>query len=126
MNLAAFTLHQNLHLTNTPQLFIVGFRRHVASDDIKALITTYKVGSIILFLRNVSSAIQLVELTTSLQALAAAAGHSQGLFIAIDQENGLVTRIKPPVAAQLPGSMALGATGDANNAFKIASATARP
>lgn len=78
----------------------------------------------ILFLRNVSTATQLTELTTSLQEIAAASGHEQGLFIAIDQENGLVTRIKPPVAAQLPGSMALGATGDASNAFKIASATA--
>ncbi len=65
-----------------------------------------------------------MTLTTSLQKIAHAAGHEQGLFIAIDQENGLVTRIKPPIAAQLPGAMALGATGDANNAFKVASATA--
>ena len=86
--------------------------------------TTHKVGSVILFLRNVSTITQLIELTSSLQQLAAAAGHEQGLFIAIDQENGLVTRIKPPAATQLPGSMALGATGDATNAFKVASATA--
>jgi beta-N-acetylhexosaminidase len=106
------------------QLFIVGFHGHVASEDIRTLITTHKVGAVILFLRNVSTATQLTELTTSLQEIAAASGHEQSLFIAIDQENGLVTRIKPPVAAQLPGSMALGATGDASNAFKIASATA--
>ena len=71
-----------------------------------------------------STATQLIELTSSLQAIAASAGHEQDLFIAIDQENGLVTRIKPPVAAQLPGPMALGATGDVTNAFKVASATA--
>lgn len=71
-----------------------------------------------------SSAAQLLSLTTSLQTLASDSGHSQGLLIGIDQENGLVTRIKPPVAAQLPGAMALGATGDASNAFKVASATA--
>jgi beta-N-acetylhexosaminidase len=65
-----------------------------------------------------------LELTNSLQDIANAAGHGQGLFIAIDQENGLVTRIKPPVAAQLPGAMTLGATGDVSNAFKVASATA--
>ncbi|RFU26927.1 hypothetical protein B7463_g9397, partial [Scytalidium lignicola] len=106
------------------QLFIVGFHGHVPSEDIKTLITTRKIGSIIFFLRNVSSATQLHSLTTSLQALASASGHSQSLFIGIDQENGLVTRIKPPVAAQLPGSMALGATGDVNNAFTVASATA--
>ncbi|KAE9374158.1 glycoside hydrolase family 3 protein [Stipitochalara longipes BDJ] len=106
------------------QLCIVGFHGHQPSENIKALIRTHKVGAVILFLRNVSTANQLIKLTTSLQEIATAAGHEQELFIAIDQENGLVTRIKSPVAAQLPGSMALGATGDASNAFKIASATA--
>ena len=81
-------------------------------------------GAIILFQRNVRSASQLLELTNSLQEFARSSGHEQRLFIAIDQENGLVTRIKPPIAAQLPGSMALGATGDAANAFEVASATA--
>ncbi len=95
----------------------------MASADIKTLIKTHKVGAVILFLRNISTATQLIELTSSLQAIAASAGQEQDLFIAIDQENWLVTRIKPPVAAQLPGSMALGATGDVANAFKVASAT---
>ncbi|KUJ20071.1 putative beta-N-acetylglucosaminidase [Mollisia scopiformis] len=106
------------------QLFVVGFHGHVPSDDIKTLIKVHKVGTVILFLRNVASASQLLELTNSLQATAKDAGHQQGLLIAIDQENGLVTRIKSPVAAQLPGSMALGATGDAKNAYKVATATA--
>jgi beta-N-acetylhexosaminidase len=82
------------------------------------------VGAVILFLRNVGTASELLDLTNSLQELAKEAGHEQPLFIAIDQENGLVTRVKSPVAAQLPGAMALGATKDATNAFKIASATA--
>ncbi|PBP22779.1 hypothetical protein BUE80_DR006356 [Diplocarpon rosae] len=106
------------------KLFIVGFYGHVASDNIKTLITTHKVGAVILFLRNVGSATQLLSLTNSLQDTAKKAGHKKGLFIAIDQENGLITRITSPVAAQLPGSMALGATGDPKNAFKVASATA--
>jgi beta-N-acetylhexosaminidase len=56
--------------------------------------------------------------------MAKESGHKQGLFIAIDQENGLITRIKAPVVAQLPGPMALGATGNAENAYKVAIATA--
>jgi beta-N-acetylhexosaminidase len=72
----------------------------------------------------VSTAPQLSELTSSLQDIAKSAGHTQDLFIAIDQENGLVTRIKSPIAAQLPGSMALGATGNPSNAYRVASATA--
>lgn len=94
------------------------------SEDIETLIKVHKVGAVILFLRNVSTASQLLDLTNSLQATARECGHKQGLFIAIDQENGLVTRIKAPVAAQMPGPMALGATGDAENAHKVAAATA--
>ncbi len=96
----------------------------MASEDIKTLIKIHKVGAVILFSRNVSSASQLLNLTNSLQDLAKEAGYKQGLLIAIDQENGLVTRIKAPIAAQLPGSMALGATGKVQNAYKVACATA--
>ncbi|KAF4635568.1 hypothetical protein G7Y89_g2509 [Cudoniella acicularis] len=106
------------------QLFIVGFHGHVPSEDIKTLITTHKIGTVILFQRNVQSETQLLSLTNSLQEIAKSAGHSQDLFIAIDQENGLITRIKSPIAAQLPGSMALGATKDTSNAYKVALATA--
>ncbi|KAL3424922.1 beta-N-acetylglucosaminidase [Phlyctema vagabunda] len=111
-------------LENIGQLFIVGFDDHVPNADVKLLISKYKVGSIILFQRNVSTASQLLDLTKSLQGLAQSAGHDQPLFISIDQENGLVTRIKEPIAAQLPGPMALAATGDPKNAYDVASATA--
>ena len=94
------------------------------SDDIKTLIATHKIGAVVLFQRNVASDSQLLDLTNSLQETARSAGHERDLLICIDQENGLVTRIRAPMAAQLPGSMALGATGDASNAFKVASATA--
>ncbi|ESZ97146.1 hypothetical protein SBOR_2459 [Sclerotinia borealis F-4128] len=107
------------------QLFIVGFDGHVANDNIKTLIRSHRVGTIVLFQRNVSDAAQLLQLTTSLQEIAKDAGHAQSLFIAIDQENGLVTRINPPIATELPGSMALGATGDPLNAFTVAECTAK-
>lgn len=94
------------------------------SDDIKKLITVHKVGAVVLFQRNVESGAQLLKLAESLQEIAKSAGHEKELFIAIDQENGLVTRIKAPIAAQLPGSMALGATGDSESAYKVALATA--
>jgi beta-N-acetylhexosaminidase len=120
-----YKLSVSKNIANYYQLFIVGFHGHVPSEDIKTLIQTYKVGAVILFLRNVASASQLLSLTNDLQRLASEAGHKQGLFIAIDQENGLVTRIKAPVAAQLPGPMTLGATGSAQNAYKVAFATAQ-
>lgn len=81
-------------------------------------------GAVILFSRNIETGRQLLQLTNSLQEISRSAGQKQGLLISIDQENGLITRIKPPVATQLPGSMALGATKDPANAYKIAATTA--
>jgi beta-N-acetylhexosaminidase len=111
-------------LTDTSQLFIVGFHGHTPSDDIKTLIAAYHVGAVVLFGRNVANAAQLEALTKSLQEYAISAGHAQPLFIAIDQEGGLVTRIKSPIAAQVPGSMALGATGFTDHAYAASSVTA--
>lgn len=62
-------------------------------------------------------------LTLDLQKVAREAGHKQPLFIGIDQENGLVTRISPPMAAQVPGPMALGATHDPRIAYETGKAT---
>jgi beta-N-acetylhexosaminidase len=62
-------------------------------------------------------------LTLSLQKEAKDAGHAHPLFIGIDQENGLVTRITPPIAAQQPGQMALGATQSSSNAYEVGKAT---
>ncbi|KNG87690.1 beta-N-acetylglucosaminidase [Aspergillus nomiae NRRL 13137] len=92
------------------QLFAVGFHGLTPSPEIKTLIHEYGLGGIVLFKRNISDAAQLQTLTHSLQEEARLAGHEYPLFIGIDQENGLVTRISPPIAAQLPGPMALGAT----------------
>lgn len=59
----------------------------------------------------------------ALQNEAKVAGHEHPLFIGIDQENGMVTRILPPVATQLPGPMALGATHSAELAYEVGKAT---
>jgi beta-N-acetylhexosaminidase len=62
-------------------------------------------------------------LILALQDEARIAGHEHPLFIGIDQENGLVTRICPPVATQLPGPMALGATHSPDLAYEVGRAT---
>lgn len=63
-------------------------------------------------------------LTWALQNEARLAGHKRPLFIGIDQENGQVTRIPPPIATQVPGPMALGATHDPALAYQAGKATA--
>ncbi|KAM3466397.1 hypothetical protein MY5147_009039 [Beauveria neobassiana] len=106
------------------QLFAVGFHDTFINSDIKSLIQDYGVGAIVLFKRNVSSATQLRTLCHDLQQLAHNAGHAQPLLIGIDQENGLITRISPPVASQQPGPMALAATRSLDTASQVAGATA--
>ncbi|THV30864.1 glycoside hydrolase family 3 protein [Glycomyces paridis] len=81
-------------------------------DNATALIATYHLGGIIYFAwsNNVANPDQITALSNGLQD-AALEGCGTPLFIATDQEHGLVTRIGPP-ATQLPGAMALGATHD--------------
>ncbi|KAL2003615.1 hypothetical protein VTN02DRAFT_3161 [Thermoascus thermophilus] len=107
------------------QLFAVGFHGLTPSPEIKTLIRDYGLGAIILFKRNVQDAVQLQSLTAALQQEAKDAGHEHPLLIGIDQENGLVTRIPPPVAAQMPGPMALGATGSTDFAYEVGKATGK-
>ncbi|PGH21421.1 hypothetical protein AJ80_03212 [Polytolypa hystricis UAMH7299] len=106
------------------QLFIVGFDGLTATDEIKRLICApYYVGNIVLFQRNISTPEQLIALVNELQQTASDAGHQRPLFISVDQENGLVTRIIPPVAARLPGAMALGATRSVDDILQVSRAT---
>ncbi|KAJ5493168.1 hypothetical protein N7539_001914 [Penicillium diatomitis] len=105
------------------ELFVVGFHGFTLSQEIKTLIHDFHIGGVILFSRNIKDAGQLQALTLSLQNEARSAGHVRPLFIGIDQENGLVTRILPPIVPQLPGPMALAATRDPQLAYKAGRAT---
>ncbi|RAL15392.1 putative beta-N-acetylglucosaminidase [Aspergillus homomorphus CBS 101889] len=105
------------------QLFAVGFHGQEPSTEIKTLIHEYGIGGVVLFKRNIADVAQLRALTLALQREARLAGHTHPLFIGIDQENGWVTRISPPMASQLPGPMALGATNSPDLAYKVGMAT---
>ncbi|OJD36812.1 uncharacterized protein BKCO1_9000163 [Diplodia corticola] len=108
------------------RLFIVGFHSQTADENVKRLIRApYYVGQIVLFQRNVRDAEQLSALTCELQQIAKDAGHDRPLTIAIDQENGLVTRIAPPITPQLPGPMTLAAARSIDDAYNVGCATAR-
>src|SRR6266516_3539596 len=106
------------------QLLMVGFWGSTPSQEIIDLIQRYQVGNIILFSRNIRNACQVLELTQSLQMIAKEAGHRFPLFIAIDQENGIVQRLGE-TATIFPGNMALGAIGSEEIAYKVALATGR-
>ena len=86
------------------------------------LVKEYKIGNVILFQRNCESSAQLARLCRDIQELVRReTGH--GAFITIDQEGGSVTRL-PYEAVNVPGSMALAATGDPENTYRAARLTA--
>lgn len=70
----------------------------------KTLLEDFKVGGIVLMDRNIAGPKEVRLLNESLQNQS-----KKPLFIGLDQEGGLVTRIKSPVTV-FPGNMALGAT----------------
>ena len=105
------------------QKLIFGFHGTELSDEFKSLIREYKIGNVILFLRNVKSADQLRKLCAEIQDLILeVTGYPA--FIVIDQEGGLVSRL-PADAVNVPAAMALGATNDPENARDAAEITIR-
>lgn len=89
------------------QLFICGFDALAPNPAITQLIEEYGLGGVIYFRRNVKNAHQLAHLSAELQEMSLHSG-GQPLFIAVDEEGGMVSRIEKG-ATLLPGNMALGA-----------------
>lgn len=106
------------------QVMAVGFEGTDLTPGIQEMIRRYHVGGIILFARNVQSPQQLAHLNNAMQKTALDSGHP-GLIISIDQEGGRVARLKETQGfSEFPGAMAIAATGNVENARKIAQALA--
>ncbi len=95
------------------QVVICGFYGYELSNEIEELITSYHLGSVILFTRNVKSASQLKSLTHNLQRIS-----NIPLLIAIDQEGGVVTRLRNEFTI-FPSNMAVAATKNPENAYQM-------
>ncbi len=79
----------------TGQRLMVGFNGTAFNDTLKRYIEDLKVGGLILFSRNIQSPQQVENLCSTAQEFAARCGQPP-LFISIDQEGGVVSRLKPP------------------------------
>ncbi|WP_188540855.1 beta-N-acetylhexosaminidase [Paenibacillus segetis] len=106
MDLSSLTLDQKIG-----QLFICGFHSLVPDDQIKKLISEFHVGGVVYFRRNIESVEQLAALSHSLQQIPRSTPDIP-LFISIDQEGGMVSRLDHDGVSRIQGNMALGA---ANN-----------
>ncbi|MFP4186577.1 MAG: beta-N-acetylhexosaminidase [Acholeplasmataceae bacterium] len=96
------------------QLLMFGFDATTINEHAIHMIRDLKIGNVILFTRNIESPKQLHGLTSDLQELALK--HiGIPLFIAIDQEGGMVTRIRKG-GTFFPGAMTISATKDPEHA----------
>lgn len=101
------------------QMFMCGFHGQHADEQVNRLIRDYHVGGVIYFRRNVESVDQINRLSADLQAIAAEVGDLP-LMISVDQEGGMVARIDKEGVTQVPGNMALGATGNPDYTLECA------
>ena len=89
------------------------------------LLADLHVGGLVLFERNVGAPGELAELIAAAQAAVVDAGNPP-LIVSIDQEGGRVTRLRRARGyTEFPSPMALGATGDPENARQVAAALGR-
>lgn len=105
------------------QKLVFGFHGTQLTEEFKALIRRYKIGNVILFCA-------MWKAPASCGSCAARFRPSSGeetgypAFIIIDQEGGMVSRL-PEDAVDVPGAMALAATGDPENAWLASEITIR-
>lgn len=98
------------------QRLMTGFPGTEMTEEFRRVVKEHKIGNVILFRENIRDCGQLKQLCREIQELVRQeTGHSA--FIAIDQEGGIVTRLKED-GVNVPGAMALGATGDPENAYR--------
>lgn len=105
------------------QLLLFGIGGRDVGPVAKAHITRRFVGGLILYDRNIQHPAQVAALTAALQQTAQETPNSIPLFIAIDQEGGIVNRLQKG-ATVLPGNLALGATRSRALAEKAGELTA--
>jgi beta-N-acetylhexosaminidase len=102
------------------QLVTVGIAGHAVPVELRALAKEFDLGGVILFARNVADPEQVAELAFGIRTLVA----DLPLWVAIDQEGGRVARLRAPLTVW-PAMRALGHSGDAQLAARVAGAMAR-
>jgi len=116
VNLAGWSLRDKIG-----QMVMAGFDGKAPTEEIRGLIQGRKLGGVIYFRRNAGSAAEVARLSAELRELAAEATKAP-LWIAVDQEGGMVARLDQGVTV-MPGHMALGAARSARWARETAYAS---
>jgi beta-N-acetylhexosaminidase len=105
------------------QVLLLTIQGTTVSATTRELLQAGPPGGILLLGHNVDGADQTLALTRGLQAAAAESGSTVGLFIAVDQEGGLVQRIHEGVP-EVPRARTLGDSSSPEDAAVLAAETA--
>lgn len=105
------------------QRLAIGLPGTTVDDSYRRLVQEYKIANVVLFAHNIESKEQLHTLCQDIQALVKEeTGYPA--FITIDQEGGTVTRLSED-CTNMPGAMAIAATGNVENAIQAAVITGK-
>ncbi|NLK13184.1 MAG: beta-N-acetylhexosaminidase [Spirochaetales bacterium] len=104
------------------QHLVCGFEGTELPKEFRKAVSTHKIANVILFARNIESKEQLKKLTSDIRNLVRFQCHTDAL-ICVDQEGGMVTRLSSDFT-NIPGAMALSATGESRNAYDAGMLTA--
>jgi beta-N-acetylhexosaminidase len=116
--LATMTLSQK-----AAQVLLLTIDGTTVSAGTKELVAEGPPGGILLLGHNVETAEQTRALTQSLQAAASSSGSRVGVFVAVDQEGGIVQRVHDGVP-EVPRARQLGQTSSPGEAALLAAETA--
>jgi len=101
------------------QLFLIGIKGKEVDEETLRVLRFVKPGFVILFARNVETPRQVLSLVKQVRSVL-----GEDVIFAVDQEGGIVTRFREGFAVS-PGAMAIAATSDPNNAYRVAKVLAR-
>jgi beta-N-acetylhexosaminidase len=90
------------------QLISVGFDGHAAPEDLLRRVADGEVGGVMLFRPNIANPGQVAALVAALRRAAPA---DRPLIVSVDQEGGLVQRLRAPLT-EWPDMLSVGAAGD--------------
>ena len=105
------------------QMMFVGIHGTTLTENTRNTLASMHVGGVILFDRNMENREQVKELNNSLKALTLNT-YDLPLFLSVDQEGGLVARMKQH-AYTAPPAAEIGATGKPEEAYRHAKETGK-
>lgn len=106
------------------QMIVFGFASNNLDQHSFDMIEKFRIGGVVLFDRNMQNPRQVTNLINELQSVAHKSGHYLPLFICIDQEGGIVTRMDNYLT-KMPSQQQVASYGGRKEVAKFADMTGK-